>query len=294
MLSHPVAETTPGYHELPGYRYYVKELPRGRYFGAAYLVVGKPYDRSEIFQKVALIFSSIVVIVYGLSFFVLHTFSTPFKRLNKMQDDFIKDAMHEIKTPLSIININADLLQRKFGADRRLRHIKAASKTLSGLYDDMEYLIRKDKREYPKESMDFSDFLRARVDYFREVGEMKNIVIKEWIEEDIYLYFNPVEMQRIVDNNLSNAVKYSHEGGRIDVYLYLKNDNVYFRVKDRGVGIRDVDQIFRRYYRENETKGGLGIGLAIVKNIIDREGVELKVKSTPGKGSTFGYAFSLG
>jgi len=212
--------------------------------------------------------------------------------MNRILDDYIKDSVHEIKTPLSIISLNVDLYRQKHGESSHLSQIKAAAKTLATIYDDMEYMIKKERVPKRKESLDFGAFLRQRVNYFTEVAALRNIRIEMEIEPDIYLYFTPAQLQRIVDNTLSNAIKYSHEESVVRVGLDYEEGVIRFWVQDFGIGIKDPSQIFHRYYREYDVKGGFGIGLAIVKSIIDQEDIRLQVDSVPGEGSTFTYFFS--
>ena len=128
--------------------------------------------------------------------------------------------------------------------------------------------------------------------YFSEVAKLREITLELNAEPDVYLYFNPTKLQRIVDNNLSNAIKYSREKGDVQIKLFYRAGKVWLRFKDQGVGIEKPERIFQRYYRENEAKGGFGIGLAIVKAICDEEKVEIRVNSVVGKGSRFSYCFT--
>lgn len=292
LITHELGPLETGYHIRGDYRYYVLPLPPGRYFGADKLAVSKIEHRYAVQKQVLTVALSIVVIVYALSWLVLHNFAEPFRKINRMLDEFIKDSMHEIKTPLSIINLSADLFLSKNAENRQMRNIKAAAKTLATVYDDMEYLVREDRVEYPKESLDFSAFLQSRIDYFREIAGLKRIELHTHIEPDIPLYFNPIQLQRVIDNNLSNAVKYSHENSAIHIWLYYRTDAIYLRFKDRGTGIKNPERIFQRYYRESHLKGGFGLGLAIVRRILEREGAGFAVKSRVGTGTIFTYRFN--
>ncbi|WP_456450980.1 sensor histidine kinase, partial [Hydrogenimonas sp.] len=283
----------PGYHTFEGYRYYVMPLPEGRYFGARYLVVSKRHDRAEIYLTVLLIAAGIFVTLILLTWTVFRNFAKPFEQINTQLDNFIKDSMHEINTPLSIIQLNADLFARKFGTNKYIPRIKAAAKTLATIYNDMDYLIKKERMEYPKEAVDFSRFLHERVDYFKEVASLREITVETDIEEGVVIDFNPIKLQRIVDNTLSNAIKYSHEKGRVRVRLYRERERACFAVEDEGVGMKEPEKVFERYYREDSYKGGFGIGLSIVKNIVEQEGVTIRVDSTYGVGSLFTYCFHL-
>ena len=234
----------------------------------------------------------LLITLFFLSLRILKNFSQPFKEINKRLDDFIKDSMHEINTPLSIININADLFANKYGDNKYLQRIKSASKTLATIYDDMDYLIKQGRVKHKIQKINFSEFVQTRVDYFKGVANLKHLLIVTEIEEGIFYNFSKTKLQRIVDNTLSNAIKYSHDDGEVIVKLFKKENQIVFSVEDHGIGIDDLKKIFSRYYRENQSKGGFGIGLNIVKDIIDEEGIELKVESEVGKGSLFVYFFT--
>ncbi|WP_457596712.1 sensor histidine kinase [Hydrogenimonas sp.] len=281
----------PGYHTHGDYRYYVLPLPEGRYFGARYLVVSTRYDPSGIYLVALLVAGGIFATLLLLTWAVFRNFARPFEEVNRRLDDFIKDSMHEINTPLSIIQVNADLFARKYGSNRYIPRIKAAAKTLATIYNDMDYLVKKERMTYPKERIDFTKFLLERVDYFREVASLKEVAIETEVDAGVFVEFNPVRLQRIVDNTLSNAIKYSHEKGRVRVRLLQKGDDVLFEVADEGVGMKEPGRVFERFYREDRDRGGFGIGLHIVKQIVEREGVGIEVASTYGEGSRFTYTF---
>jgi two-component system, OmpR family, sensor kinase len=120
---------------------------------------------------------------------------------------------------------------------------------------------------------------------------MKNIIIESNIEQDIYILINPKQLQRVVDNNISNAIKYSYEENKIEVHFYIKDGVCSLSFKGYGVGIEKVNKIFTRYYREDVSKGGFGIGLNIVKSIIDSYEIQLNIESKINQGSTFKYDF---
>jgi signal transduction histidine kinase len=289
LIKTPLTMQKGGYHIQSGYAYLVVPLPERRYFDASYLVVGGELSYARIYQDVVMILFSIAALIFVLSLFFLDRFALPFQRLNQRLDRFIKDSMHEINTPLSIINVNIDLYNRANPSNKYLQRIKAATKTLATLYNDMDYLIKNERLVFESEMIDLSGYLQERCDYFAEVAALKNISIEPRISADIRIFFNPTQLQRIIDNNLSNAIKYSHEGGKIEVILERTDEGCAMRFRDEGVGIEDVERIFERYYRENKDKGGFGIGLNIVKSIIDKAGIELLIDSEYGRGSTFSY-----
>lgn len=291
LINHPLSVQEAGYHMEEGYAYLVVVLPERRYFEASYLVIGGELSYVRIYQDVIIILLAIAALIFVLSLFFLDRFALPFQRVNQRLDRFIKDSMHEINTPLSIINVNVDLYNRSNPTNKYLQRIKAATKTLATLYNDMDYLIKNERLSFAYETIDLGRYLQERIDYFHEVAALKNITIEASVALGVNLMFNPTQLQRIIDNNLSNAIKYSHEGGKIDVSLVFDDTQCIMAFKDDGVGIKEVEQIFERYYRENQDKGGFGIGLNIVKSIIDKAGINLHIDSKYGKGSTFSYTF---
>lgn len=292
LITFPIEHFSAGYHiDENSYAYLILPLPHNRYFGAEYLIIGNQVSYAPVYQRVESILLSLVILVFFLSLLFLQRFALPFQRINKKLDNFIKDTVHEINTPLSIINVNIDLFNRKHPQSKYLQRIKAATKTLSNIYNDMEYLIKNKQIVFEYNDIDFSAFVRERIRYFNEVAAMKGITIASEIDEGLKLHFNRTQLQRIIDNNISNAIKYSHENSIVEVSLTRREERCELIFKDYGIGIADTKHIFERYYREETGKAGFGIGLNIVKAIIEETGISLKVDSAPKKGSQFTYTF---
>ncbi len=283
---------TEGFHKKSNHFYYIYTLPDSYYFGANYLLVSTTHVANKIYYFAALVMIAIVLALFAFSFLLLRNFSKPFEKLNNQLDNFIKDSMHEINTPLSIINLNADLFANKYGNNKYLQRMKSASKTLATIYNDMDYLVKQGRVEHKRQEIDFGEFINNRIDYFQEIANLKEIKLEARMDKNIYYDFSKTKLQRIVDNTISNAIKYSHMQTSIEIRLFRDKESIVFLVKDYGVGIENVEKIFSRYYREDEAKGGFGIGLNIVKHIIDEEDILLDVTSTLGKGTTFQYKFN--
>ncbi|HIP27076.1 MAG TPA: HAMP domain-containing histidine kinase [Flavobacteriaceae bacterium] len=280
-----------GFYIENNHYYMIYSLPEGIYFNANYLLVSTIHRANDIYTLALFTVLLILFVLFILSFRLFKNFSKPFEEINHKLDNFIKDSMHEINTPLSIININADLFANKYGDNKYLQRMKSASKTLATIYDDMDYLIKQGRVNHTIKKIDLSDFIQNRVDYFKGISNLKHILIETEITSALYYNFSKTKLQRIVDNTISNAIKYSYDDSLVKVKLYEENGHIIFSVQDYGVGIEDLTKIFSRYYRENQTKGGFGIGLNIVKEIIDEEGINLDVTSEVEKGSLFLYTF---
>lgn len=292
LIQEPIKQFKEGHHIEGSRAYYVMALPEERYFGAKYLVVESELSYYEVYEKALLILLSIVVCIFLLSILFLDRFAKPFKEVNKKLDNFIKDSIHEINTPLAIINVNVDLYGRKYGENKYMQRIKASTKVLSNIYNDMEYLTKNDKLEIKREKINIKKFLEERIEYFSEIAHMKNISILSDIENDIFIKMDAKQLQRIVDNNISNAIKYSYEQNIIEIKTQVNEEGIcLLSFRDYGIGIDNIDMIFERYYRESKQVGGFGIGLNIVGAIIQEENIDVSVESEPKKGSTFTYKF---
>ncbi|MDY0116971.1 MAG: HAMP domain-containing sensor histidine kinase [Sulfurimonadaceae bacterium] len=294
LLNIPIKQFKEGYYiDEENNAFLILQLPTERYFDARYLILTNTISYAAVYEKVAVVLASIFIIVFFLSLFFLSRFAKPFQEVNKKLDSFIKDSMHEINTPLAIININIDLYTRKNPPNKYMQRVKAASKVLSNIYNDMDYLIKNERIDLKPEWINFSDFVLERVEYFTEVGVIKDIALHHEIQKNIEVYINPKHLQRVIDNNISNAIKYSYENSKVFVTLRKTPEAIYLSFLDFGVGIDKVDKIFERYYRENTEKGGFGIGLNIVSSIIKKYGVTLSIASQLKKGSEFTYIFPL-
>lgn len=280
---------TEGFHRQKNNYYYIYSFADDYYFGASYLLVSRQYTANSIYFFAFTVLTMILMVLFVLSLLLLRNFSAPFEEMNRHLDNFIKDSMHEINTPLSIINLNVDMFAQKYSKNKYLDRIKAASKTLSTIYSDMDYLVKQGRVEYKIKEIDIGEYVQNRVDYFQEVANMKQVTLETDIDTGIIYNFSTKKLQRIVDNTISNAIKYSHDNSEVEISVNQTREKIVFSVKDHGVGIENVDKIFSRYYRENESKGGFGIGLNIVKQIIDEEGITLQVSSEPNHGATFTY-----
>jgi signal transduction histidine kinase len=110
------------------------------------------------------------------------------------------------------------------------------------------------------------------------------------IEDGRKIEFNETKLQRVCDNNISNAIKYSFENSTIFIKLYKEADKVVFYIENHGEKIKDKEKLFDRFYREDEARGGFGLGLNIVKDICEENQVDIKTIFEEGK-NIFIYTF---
>ena len=203
------------------------------------------------------------------------------------QDKFVQSAMHEIKTPLSIITLNNELRQLEHGTDTYTEEIDNALKILHTSYNSMGFIINKDRLDYVVQTLHLAETVKERINFFQSIAESNNRKINSTLQSDCHVEMSVQELTRLIDNNLSNAVKYSHVGSTIEVIL--EENRLTFHTQ--GKTIQEKEKIFHRYFRENTTVGGYGLGLSIIKDITQKYDITIELKSDPEQGTTFSYIF---
>lgn len=209
------------------------------------------------------------------------------------QKEFLRYAVHETNTPLSVILTSIELFVMKNEKDRQLSKIEAAVKNIFNIYDDLSYLVKKDQIEYPKIAIELDRYLKSRVDFFKEVAEQSRIHFKYIpYAANVYIYFNETKLQRIVDNTITNAIKYTLADEIVNIALRREGTFLEVSMGSKSKEIKNTDKIFDSFYREEKHGEGFGIGLGLVKNICEEEGVIIILDSTNEK-TTFSYKFKM-
>ena len=207
------------------------------------------------------------------------------------QKQFLKYAIHETNTPLSIIMGNIEMFEIQFGKNKYLTNIEIAMKNIFSIYGDLSYLVKKDQINPAIHRINFVDFVRSRIEFFTQTA----IKFKSKFEfihktDEIILNFNEIKLQRIVDNNLTNAIKYTLENETIYVVLKVHRADCDLIIESRSAQILDPQKIFEEYHREEISKEGFGLGLNLVKRICNEENVGIKLESGENWAS-FTYTF---
>jgi len=267
------------------------------YLGAKYLFIEVQEDlswRDETIRNI-ITFGTLTLIVLGIfGFFFMKIFLRPMKNSIMLLDDFIKDTTHELNTPISAILANIEMMDMSTITQKnqkKLSRINIAAKTVSHLYQDLTYLTLNHNRVTKDEWIDLKQLFQDRVDYFAILAGSKKINFELDLKEAT-LFIDGVKIARVMDNLISNAIKYNKRNGNIFIVL-RKN---YLSIQDTGIGIESDKpmEIFERYTRFNTSEGGFGIGLNIVKSIIEEYKLEIGVESIVNVGTTIRIDFKKG
>lgn len=225
--------------------------------------------------------------------------------LEIMRRDFVSNASHELRTPLAVLQGSLEQLEgdldRHPGLARPLARMKRQSERMMRILQDLLTLARLESRKEPegKRAVNFSTLVGEVVEEARQAsGIQGGHVINVEVEPDIGLLGNQEDLHAAVSNLVMNAVRYTPAGGEIRVAAFLISAGVRFEVVDTGPGIapQHLQRLTERFYRvdvgRSREAGGTGLGLSIVKHILEQYHSELEISSTPGVGSSFGFALA--
>ena len=268
--------------------YYITKI-EPYYLGAAYLLVTKVINYSPIInlQKNILFFMLVAGVFFSiLGYYLGRLFVAPMKESLENMNHFIQDTTHELNTPISTILTNVEMIEA-FGKHEKnvneLRRIEIASKTLSRIYDDLTYLNL--NHQYHRHIIDvnMSDLVQERMAYFTSMAEAKKLKQVLNITSNVILQIDKNDALRLVDNLISNAIKYNKHEGILEVILTKE----MLIVCDTGIGInaKDLKYVMQRFKRANKSEGGFGIGLHIVSQVCDNYAYGLEIKSVIHEGT---------
>ena len=166
---------------------------------------------------------------------------------------------------------------------KKLTRINIAAKTVSTLYNDLTYLTLEQEKENEDSKIALKPMIENRVEYFDILAKSKNITFTLLLEHSS-IYIDKRKLSRVLDNIISNDIKYNKRGGNIEITL--KENSL--QIKDSGIGIAEekIPFMFDRYMRFNQSEGGFGIGLSIVKKIVDEYSMQIAVISKEGEGTS--------
>ena len=234
------------------------------------------------------------ILLYALSSFLLISLISyllvkialkPLESKITTLNSFIKDFTHEINTPLSVILLSIEQLEKQQLDNTKFGRIKLAAKTLSQTYSDLIFLTFPDTISNEEQKLLIKELVKERLEYFKLFFEQKKLILSVDLKGEASLMANKSKINKMLDNLISNAIKYNKIGGSITVRL----DGQSLSIKDSGYGIdeKNLTKIFERYARFNKDQGGFGIGLSLVKSICKEYNIEISCSSKLGEGSEF-------
>lgn len=256
-----------------------------------FLDCGRRLDQFRSFLWISVIVGLCGLMIIFLAFaFTAGRIVAPIAEGYEKQKRFISDAGHEIKTPLTIINANVDLMELD-GEKEELTEIREQTKRLTGLTNDLVMLSKMEEAEHTLQKIDFplSDLVNETAASFRAPASARGIGLETEVAPNITANGAPDAIRRLVSILLENAVKYSPDGGKIRLTADSHRKQAVITVENDTadkLSASDLTHIFDRFYRadasRNSATGGHGIGLSIAKAIVEAHGGSISASTKTG------------
>ncbi len=284
-------------HPVPfGEKMYQKETHLGivdtsvlGHMGVDYVVIEEIMFASAIKDfttKVIAVFLALFALISAIGYWLAKLFIKPLQMEREKLNQFIKDSTHELNTPITALLMSAS--SPNLTSEKNIERIKLSAKRVSELYEDLTYLFLREKGNPQRELIAFDALLKTQILYLKPFADKKSIMIESDVEKFDFL-IDKESAIRLINNLISNAIKYSEQGDKIEITL----EDRQLIVKDNGIGIEEekLKDIFERFYRATSTSGGFGIGLDMVRTITKNYAIMIEVQSALGVGTTFTLTF---
>ena len=245
-------------------------------------------DLSVLLKIMLIVGGTAVFIFFFVSYFIAKKIVAPLQENDERQKRFVSDAGHELKTPVSVISANAEILSRELGDNKWLDNIKYENGRMSELIKDLLDLSRAENATAALERVDMKRLVVGEILPFESVAFDQGSIIREDLDDGIEINGNPAQLKQLVSILIDNAVRHG-DGGEIVVSLKKVKKSVLFYVENDGKAIpkEQTDKIFERFYRADESRtddgNHYGLGLAIAKAIVKAHRGDIGVKCENGK-----------
>ena len=256
----------------------------------------------ELFITLISVGLMMLFIIFVISLYFANKAIKPIAENWEKQKQFIADASHELKTPLSIINANYDVLlaneEETIKSQLKwLDYMKVGTDRMTKLINDLLLLAKVDdvNLEMQKAPFNISSTISDGIASIESLVAEKGIKLTYTVQSDIIINGDAERIQQVAMILFDNAVKYTNENGTVDVSLIQSKNQVRVTVKNTGKGIAkdDLPKVFNRFYRADRSRthenGSYGLGLSIAKTIIDRMGGHIHVTSVENEWTTFAF-----
>lgn len=227
-------------------------------------------------------------VILVLAWFFSKKIVRPLEESDRKQKQFISDAGHELKTPVSVISANADLLSAEIGENKWLANIQYENERMGNLVKQLLELVRAENMQQAKEQLDFSRLVSGEILPFESVAFESGLTLNSEIEDGIFVNGNQSRLSQLVSILLDNAISHSDGGKEVFIKLHSSGHHAVLSVINSGQPIaEDVkNQLFERFYRVDEARtedtGHYGLGLAIAKAVVTAHGGKIELNCFDG------------
>ncbi|MCD7867373.1 MAG: HAMP domain-containing histidine kinase [Clostridiales bacterium] len=242
-----------------------------------------------LFQYTLIFGALTLVLLFLVSLFLSRRIVQPLEESYRKQKQFVSDADHELKSPLTVINTNLDLLEQEKGPSRWLGNIRHESRRMSGLVGQLLELARTEEAAPPMERLNFSRLVTGNLLPFEALAYEKNLTLESEIQENVFVNGNPEQLENLISTLTDNALSYAPEHTAVRVRLCAYPEELLFSVSNEGKPLSEeqMDSIFDRFYRADEVRSGdsghYGLGLAIARAAVLSHHGKIQVSCQEGR-----------
>lgn len=244
---------------------------------------------NTLFRYTLIFGGAAIAVLFFLAVYLAKRIVMPLEESYRKQRQFISDAGHELKTPIAVVNANAELLSREYGENQWVCNIQYENGRMGALVGQLLELARTENVSAPKERLDFSRLVTGEALPFESAAFEKELKFHYNIEESLYVFGNGNQLKQVVSVLLDNAVSHSERGGEISCSLKRERNLVKLSVINKGEEIppEQMENLFERFYRRDRARnsqgGHYGLGLAIAKAVVTAQGGDIKAVCRDGK-----------
>ena len=218
------------------------------------------------------------LVIVGLGVFLSFSMSVlkPLFKSDEKMEQSIKETIHELNIPVSTIKMNTQLLEKTITDEKslkRLERIKQASNNLLKLYENMEYNLKKEIDKIENQEFYLDDLVKSCVEKFEDIKKETTILVDI---PNIRVYTDLNGFEKTIDNLISNAIKYNTKHSPIVEIKYKNNIFSIFNTGEK-IDTKNLFIVFDKYFQENQTKDGFGLGLAMVKEFCDKNKIAINI-----------------
>ena len=240
--------------------------------------------------RYTLVFGGVVIILFFfLAVYLAKGIVKPLEESYRRQKQFISDAGHELKTPVSVVSVNAELLAREIGSNRWLSNIQYENERMGALVTQLLELARTENVSPQMECVDLSRLAAGETLPFESVAFENGVILESDIEDDVQVSGNSIQLKQLISILLDNAIRHCQDGGAVGLALGKEKNTAFLSVVNDGEEIPKDQRkkIFERFYRadqaRNSESGNYGLGLAIAKAIVTVHRGRIEVLCHDGK-----------
>ena len=262
------------------------------HLGVTYIVVAENSfidSISKIKKEIITFLLILYLFITIVGYYLAKLFIKPIQMKRIALDNFIKESTHELNTPISALLMSIKPQQQM--SQKEYSRIKISANRISDIYKDLTYHFLRDNKPQKKLIKNINKALRTQISHLAPLAEKKKLTIVESYDNEIKFEIDEESLIRLLNNLLTNAIKYNKIGGKIEITV--KDQTL--TIKDSGIGIEKKYQkeIYNRFYRATEQSGGFGLGLNIVYNICKIYNIKIDMESQEGVGTKFKLIFGF-